>query len=131
MGRSFFAPTAGGAKVGSGGALLDLRPESQYSGDAGPRLLARKGTIPGARNLPLDRLTRGGAFKTPVALAAIFAEAEAARSEPLTCFCNTGHMAALGWFVAYELLGNTEGRLYDGSMAAWSADPDREMVAGE
>ncbi len=114
-----------------GETLLDLRPESQYSGATGPRILPRTGTIRGARNLPLDRLTRDGTFKTPAALAELFSGAEVAADGPVTCFCNTGHMAALGWFVAYELLGNKQARLYDGSMAAWSADPGREIVAGE
>ncbi len=102
-----------------GGALLDLRPKSQYSG-----------TIAGARNLPLTRLTREGAFKTPAALAEVFSHAAVAADEPLTCFCNTGHMAALGWFVAYALLGNDAARLYDGSMAEWSQDPALEIVKG-
>ena len=38
-------------------------------------------------------------------------------------FCVTGQWASLGWFVAYELLGNKNARLYDGSMADWTHDP--------
>lgn len=119
----------------SGGLLLDLRPESQYSGARGPGFLRRKGTIAGARNLPLNRLTESGAFKTPAALAELFAAVDAAvdtvQGEQITCFCNTGHMASLGWFVAHELLGNKAARLYDGSMAEWSADPALSVVTGE
>jgi thiosulfate/3-mercaptopyruvate sulfurtransferase len=114
----------------NGGALLDLRPQMQYSGLSGPRFMSRKGTIPGAQNLPLTNLTHDGAFKTPAALAALFAEVNLASSGPVTYFCNTGHMAALGWFVAHELLGNSEARLYDGSLAAWSQDPARDIVKG-
>ena len=114
-----------------GGRLLDLRPESQYSGARGPGFIERKGTIAGARNLALGRLTDGGAFKTPAALAELFSAADAApKNGPITCFCNTGHMASLGWFVAHELLGNADARLYDGSMAQWSADPALKIVAG-
>lgn len=115
----------------SGGLLLDLRPKSQFSGARGPRFVRRKGTIAGARNLPLNRLTEGGAFKTEAALAELFSAVDAAKGEPITCFCNTGHMASLGWFVAHELLGNEAARLYDGSMAEWSADPARDVVTGE
>ncbi|MDP6476017.1 MAG: rhodanese-like domain-containing protein [Alphaproteobacteria bacterium] len=115
----------------SGAVLLDLRPKNQYSGARGPGFVRRLGTIEGARNLPLNRLTEGGAFKTPAALAELFAAADAAAEGPITCFCNSGHMAALGWFVAHELLGNTEARLYDGSMAEWSADPALAVVPGE
>jgi len=39
-------------------------------------------------------------------------------------------MAALGWFVAHELLGNRQARLYDGSMAEWSRDAALEVVPG-
>jgi thiosulfate/3-mercaptopyruvate sulfurtransferase len=115
----------------SGGLLLDLRPEGQYSGARGPGFVRRKGTIAGARNLPLNRLTEGGAFKTPAALAELISAVDATRGEPITCFCNTGHMASLGWFVAHELLGNEAARLYDGSMAEWSADPALGVVIGE
>ena len=114
-----------------GGVLLDLRPESQYSGARGPGFISRKGTIAGARNLPYDRLTEGGAFKTIAALSELFSALDAARDGPVTCFCNTGHMASLGWFVAHELLGNRQARLYDGSMAEWSADPSLDVVAEE
>jgi len=44
-------------------------------------------------------------------------------------FCNTGHWASVNWFVASELLGLKDARLYDGSMAEWSADPTNPMVA--
>ena len=113
------------------GALLDLRPDSQYTGARGPGFIRRKGTIGGARNLPLDRLTEGGTFKTPAALAELYSGANVAPDGPVTCFCNTGHMAALGWFVAHALLGNNRARLYDGSMAEWSADPSLDVIAGE
>ena len=106
-----------------GEALLDLRPESQYISQSG-------GTIAGAQNLPLTHLTQGGAFKTTAALAALFTEMNVAAAGPINCFCNTGHMASLGWFVAHELLGNSEALLYDGSMAEWSADPALEVVKG-
>lgn len=115
----------------NGGVLLDLRPESQFSGARGPRFMVRKGTIAGARNLPLGRLTEGGTFKTPAALAELFSALNAAPKDgPVTCFCNTGHMASLGWFVAHALLGNSKARLYDGSMAEWSADPALGVVPG-
>jgi len=115
----------------SGRLLLDLRPESQYSGARVPGFVRRKGTIAGARNLPFNRLNEGGSFKTPAALAELFSAVDAAESEPITCFCNTGHMASLDWFVAHELLGNEAASLYDVSMAEWSADPTREIVTGE
>lgn len=84
----------------------------------GPRanIAARVGTIAEAQNLLLTHLTQGGVFKTTAARVALFAEMNVAAAGPTNCFCNTGHMASLGWFVAHELLGNSEARLYDGSM---------------
>ena len=42
-------------------------------------------------------------------------------------FCNIGYLASLAWFTAYEVLGNREARLYDGSIVEWSADPELPM----
>ena len=37
-------------------------------------------------------------------------------------YCNSGHMAAGGWFVMYALLGNENVKLYDGSMHQWALE---------
>jgi hypothetical protein len=39
---------------------------------------------------------------------------------PTIAYCNTGVAASLSWFALHEILGNTDTRLYDGSMHAWS-----------
>lgn len=45
-------------------------------------------------------------------------------------YCNTGHTAALNWFVLSEVLGRPETRLFDGSMAEWTQDPARPVETG-
>jgi thiosulfate/3-mercaptopyruvate sulfurtransferase len=45
-------------------------------------------------------------------------------------YCNTGHTAALNWFVLSEILGREEVRLYDGSMTEWTQDPTRPVETG-
>jgi thiosulfate/3-mercaptopyruvate sulfurtransferase len=50
--------------------------------------------------------------------------------EPLINYCNTGHTAALNWFVLSEVLGRPNVRLFDGSMSQWSQDPRRPVVTG-
>jgi len=35
-------------------------------------------------------------------------------------FCNTGHWASIGWFVASEIVGNKQSQMYDGSMVEWT-----------
>ncbi len=47
---------------------------------------------------------------------------------PTVFYCNIGVQGSLGWFVFSEILGNPHVSLYDGSMHAWSQDPDREVV---
>ncbi|OYW97038.1 MAG: hypothetical protein B7Z14_18730 [Bosea sp. 32-68-6] len=49
---------------------------------------------------------------------------------PAIAYCNTGHTAALNWFVLSELLGREEVALYDGSMTDWTQDPERPVATG-
>jgi len=37
-------------------------------------------------------------------------------------YCNTGHLAAGGWFVMSELVGNKSTKLYDGSLYLWTLE---------
>lgn len=46
---------------------------------------------------------------------------------PVISYCNTGHTAALNWFVLSEVLKRTDVRLYDGSMTEWTQDPARPV----
>jgi len=48
---------------------------------------------------------------------------------PAITYCNTGHWAATDWFVLSEILGRKDTRVYDGSMAAWTADARRPVVS--
>ncbi len=43
---------------------------------------------------------------------------------PVVAYCNTGHWAATDWFVLHEVLGREQVRLYDGSMAEWTGQPE-------
>jgi thiosulfate/3-mercaptopyruvate sulfurtransferase len=89
----------------------------------------RYGTLPGAINLPLVWMTTDGKgfFRKPEELKALFSYARVPVDGSQIVFCNTGHTASLVWFVAHELLGNSQARLYDGSLAEWSLDPGRPM----
>ena len=42
-------------------------------------------------------------------------------------YCNTGHWAAVNWFVLSEVAGKDNVKLYDGSMVAWTKDPARPL----
>ena len=104
--------------------LVDNRPANQYLGVNKSGIVKRYGTIPGAKNVPENWMTvdGGGVFRDKATLARLYAAAGVSTSAVQFSFCNTGHWASLGWFVSSELLGNTEARMYDGSMLEWAAD---------
>jgi thiosulfate/3-mercaptopyruvate sulfurtransferase len=117
------------AALEAGTLLVDNRPHDQYIGINRHPNAARKGTIPGAENLPENWLTdnNGGSFRDAETLRKLYALAEVPTEGPQINFCNTGHWAALGWFASHELLGNEDAKVYDGSMVEWSNDADRPM----
>ncbi len=110
----------------SGVLLVDNRPNDQYLGvNRTPAAVKRNGTIPGAKNLPESWLTdnNGGKFRSVAELEKLYKDAGVPLKGEEINFCNTGHWASLGWFVSSEVLGNKLAKVYDGSMAEWSADP--------
>lgn len=113
----------------NGVPLIDARSANYYRGEAKARIAARYGTIAGAKNVPPEKLTVGnrGVLVDPAAAAAAWNEAGIPVTGEQITFCNIGHLASLAWFTAYELLGNKQARLYDGSLAEWSADPELPM----
>lgn len=104
----------------AGTPLVDSRSEDQFAGINKTPKAKAPGTIPGARNLPFTWLVDGGTFrgKAQVDFLANLAQVPASGEQIL--FCNTGHLGSIGWFVAYELQGNKQARLYDGSMTEWT-----------
>ena len=121
------------AAIDSDVALMDMRPEDQYQGKKAHELSKRKGTIPGAVNVPESRTTvDGGRFIDAGAMSELLAAAGVGEEDEAIAFCNTGHWASLGWFAKSEILGQKNVRLYDGSMVDWSARPELpvEVKAG-
>jgi thiosulfate/3-mercaptopyruvate sulfurtransferase len=115
----------------AGTPLIDARSPTYFSGERKSGIAARHGTIMGAENLPAQICTveDGGTFID----ATLAAESWRAASVPVEgeqiMFCNGGYLAAVTWFTAYAILGNKEARLYDASLAEWSADPELPMTA--
>ncbi|MEM7224945.1 MAG: sulfurtransferase [Pseudomonadota bacterium] len=114
--------------------IVDYRPVKQYRGLAKHPAAKRKGTIPGAVNVPESRLTSAdGTFVAGGEVDSLLAELGVDAGDPQVAFCNTGHWASLGWFASSELAGNKDVKLYDGSMVDWSAHDALpiEVKAGE
>lgn len=117
------------AAFGTGRTMLvDGRAPGYFNGtEKAPEALTA-GHIPGALNI--DYVTAYDAaanrLKPRAELEALFAAIPA--GAPVISYCNTGHTAALNWFVLSEVLGRPDIRLYDGSMTDWTQDPSRPVA---
>lgn len=112
--------------------IVDARPPSQYAGETQSGLVLRPGHIPGAISLDnaLFYDIAANRLKPVAELEAQLPVALSDRSVAVIAYCNTGHWSSINWFVLHELLGFTDVRLYEGSMAAWSRNPDLPLVVG-
>lgn len=112
------------AMMGSDAVLIDHRPNDQFVGINRHGKAKRNGTIPGSVNLPESWLTEnaGGQFRSMDHLKNLYAVANVPTSGETVSFCNSGHWASMGWFVNHELMGNSQAKMYDGSMIEWTAD---------
>jgi thiosulfate/3-mercaptopyruvate sulfurtransferase len=121
--------------IAAGGAqLVDCRTEDFFLGltkKGGFVSPEHKGHLPGAKQLPFILISdnSGPARLYPVQkLRDVAALKGVDLDAPTIAYCNTGVTASLGWFALHEVLGNTETRLYDGSMHAWSTVDESHAV---
>ena len=109
--------------------VLDARPADRFAGGGVDPHGVPSGHIPGAKNLPQDRLFNAdNTFKRGAALQAEFDSAGVDLDKPLVASCGSGVTACTLLFGAY-LLGKGGGRLYDGSWSEWGADPATPKAA--
>lgn len=106
--------------------LLDARPPAQYWGLAKRPDVATFGHIAGAKDLAPELLARSfnGAlyFWSKNTYKALISGNGLSTEVPTISYCNTGHLAAGGWFVMSELVGNKLTKLYDGSVYRWALE---------
>jgi len=108
--------------------LIDNRPLPFYLGLSQKSYVQAAGHIPGAKLMPFKYLVAGDDALTvrPEDQLRDFAEAMGIDPEaPAITYCNSGNVCTAGWFVLHEILGNDNVRSYDGSMHAWTKDPER------
>lgn len=118
------------AALANGSAtFVDARSVSYFKGLEKASEAKRAGRIPGAVNADyvrgFDNAT--GGLLPREKLASLYAEVPAG---PVVSYCNTGHTAALNWFVLSEVLKRPDVSLYDGSMTDWTQDDNRPVEAG-
>lgn len=110
--------------------VVDARSAARFTGEEpDPRPATHAGHIPGAKNLPYERLFNAdGTWKTGDALASAFAEAGVDRDKSIVTTCGSGITASVLAF-GLHLLGN-DAALYDGSWSEWGADRSTPKVTG-
>jgi thiosulfate/3-mercaptopyruvate sulfurtransferase len=125
--QEIFASSEEVASAGAAGAgqLVDNRSLSQYLGTWKAAYVDQKGHIPGAKAFPIELMTqaRGPARFLPVSeLRQLLQQMGVDVDRNAITYCNSGHLAAGGWFILSELLGNQGVELYDGSMHQWALE---------
>ena len=113
--------------------LIDNRPLSAYMGTWKTSYVYDKGHIPGAKPFPNELMASVSVpakFPSADALRQLYTGMQLDAAADSITYCNSGQLAAGGWFIQHELLGNGKTRLYDGSMHQWTLEkrPVKAMV---
>ena len=111
--------------------VVDARSAPRFRGEAPePRPGLRSGHMPGALNLPFDRLlTAEGRMKSPKEIAAAFEAAGIDPARPVIATCGSGVTASV-LALALEILG-CQAAVYDGSWAEWGGASGGDVVTGD
>jgi thiosulfate/3-mercaptopyruvate sulfurtransferase len=104
--------------------IVDARSAPRFAGKAPePRPGLRSGHMPGAFNVPFDRLLQDGRLGSRQHIAAVFEAAGVDLDKPIITTCGSGVTAAVLTF-ALDALGKESKGLYDGSWSEWGGRPD-------
>lgn len=116
---------------GFGMPLVDARGRARFEGtEEDPRPGVASGHIPGARNLPYsDLYNQDGTLKSPDEIRRLFLAAGVDPEKSFVASCGSG-VTANSLIFAARMLGNRDGRLYDGSWSEWGADPKTPKQQG-
>ncbi|MGI9508607.1 MAG: sulfurtransferase [Geminicoccaceae bacterium] len=111
-----------------GTLLLDGRPAKQFTGLEKHDAARAAGRIPGATQFDQSQTfdEKTGKLIDLAKLEGLL-PAGLAEADDVYSYCNTGHWAAVNWFVLSEVAGRDNVKLYDGSMVEWTKDPARPL----
>ncbi|MDP6022783.1 MAG: 3-mercaptopyruvate sulfurtransferase [Alphaproteobacteria bacterium] len=109
--------------------IIDARGAGRFDGTAAePRAGLRSGHMPGAFNLPYDRLLNDDGSLRPVdQLRTLFTEAGVNLDRPAVTSCGSG-VSATVLLLGLDALGHKDNTLYDGSWSEWGSRQDTPVV---
>lgn len=102
-------------------AVIDARPEAEFTGEVAGDGVPRPGHIPGAANVFWQRTIEAAddpTLRDPRALRNLYEHAGATPGTTVVTYCRTGMQASFAYFVARYL--GYDARMYDGSYMDWS-----------
>lgn len=114
-------------------ALLDARPNDEYTGAKADATLAKVGHIPGAVSIFwMDKnlvSKENPVLKTPNELRQIYEAAGATKDKKVVSYCRTGVQASHTYFVAKYL--GYDVAMYDGSFSEWVTLEGTQVITGD
>ena len=111
--------------------IADARPAGRFNGtEPEPRAGIRSGHMPGAKSVPLSKLTRDGKLKSAGELRAVFEGAGIDLNQSVITSCGSGVTAA-ALTLALETIGHRNHSLYDGSWSEWGGRDDTQVVTDD
>ncbi|MBO0906184.1 3-mercaptopyruvate sulfurtransferase [Jiella sonneratiae] len=112
--------------------VVDARSAARFEGSQPePRAGLRSGHMPGARNLPFDRILADGRYRAPDEVRAAFDAAGVDAGAPIVASCGSGVTASV-LALGAEVAGLGPLAVYDGSWSEWGQEtrPELPVVTG-
>ena len=106
--------------------LLDTRDVASYLGLKKRDYVFGSGHLEGSKLYSIDLMFKNGGagvkMLSPNTYRALMTAQGVDPSAPMISYCNSGHLSSGPWFVASEILGNKNAKLYDGSLHEWTLE---------
>jgi thiosulfate/3-mercaptopyruvate sulfurtransferase len=114
------------AQSTKGVSIVDGRDAKSYHGLTLRDYVYAPGHIDGAHLYATELMFKnvGGAltFMAPATYRGLMTAQGIDASAPAITYCNSGHLASGPWFILHEVLGDSQARLYDGSLHEWTME---------